>query len=217
MSHFTVYVFSENEGEDLEELLAPYDESLDVPKYVEYTREQAIARIRKEIEDYKDSWFYKEYTNDPEKYKAEHGENPKHIEYLEVIYPQKLKWTDEQCYEEIRSWYEDNMVDNEGNLYSTYNPKSKWDWYDIGGRWDGALVSKDGQMVNEGYADEIDWEKTDAPFAFITPDGEWHEKGKMGWWAIVSDEKEQDAWKEEFRKAVEEYGDCCVISVDCHI
>ena len=217
MSHFTVFVFSENEGADLEELLAPYDENLDVPKYVEYTKEQAIAHEREEIEGYKDSWIYKEYIKDPEKYKAEHADNPAHIKYLEVEYPKRLKWTDEQCYEEIRSWYEDDMVDDEGNLYSKYNPKSKWDWYEIGGRWDGALVSKDGQGVNECYAGKIDWEKTDTPFAFITPDGEWHEKGKMGWWAIVSDEKEKDAWKEEFRKAVEEYGDCYVISVDCHI
>ena len=33
------------------------------------------------------------------------------------------------------------------------------------------------------------------PFAIITPDGNWNEKGSMGWWGCVSDEKDKDDWK----------------------
>lgn len=33
----------------------------------------------------------------------------------------------------------EGMTDEEGNIYSTYNPKSKWDWYSEGGRWGGFL------------------------------------------------------------------------------
>jgi len=53
------------------------------------------------------------------------------------------------------------------------------------------------------------------PFAMVRPSGEWLEKGKMGWWAIVSDEKEN--WKQTGRAILEEYADHYAIVVDCHI
>ena len=34
-----------------------------------------------------------------------------------------------------------NMMSN-GNELTTYNPNSKWDWYDIGGRWRNSLLTK---------------------------------------------------------------------------
>ena len=110
------------------------------------------------------------------------------------------------------------MIDENGNIYSTYNPNSKWDWYTIGGRWTGGLVTKEGRETNSDYISEIDWNKTDIPFAFITPNGIWHERGEMGWWAIVTNEKEQDGWEAEFKKAIEKLdNDVLVTLVDCHI
>ena len=53
MSHFITLVFTKENGRTVEELLAPYDENIVYAPYVLYTREQAIAKIRKEIEDYK--------------------------------------------------------------------------------------------------------------------------------------------------------------------
>ena len=44
MSHFTVYVFENEGGRDVESLLAPYDESIVYPPYIEYTKKQAIAK-----------------------------------------------------------------------------------------------------------------------------------------------------------------------------
>ena len=35
-----------------------------------------------------------------------------------------------------------NMIKN-GNELSTYNPNSKWDWYEIGGRWRDILLVKE--------------------------------------------------------------------------
>lgn len=40
-----------------------------------------------------------------------------------------------------RDWH-GMKIDSEGNALSTYNPKSKWDWYSIGGRWQGMLKLK---------------------------------------------------------------------------
>ena len=54
-------------------------------------------------------------------------------------------------------------------------------------------------------------------FAVITPDGEWHEKGKMGWWACVSDEKEN--WNDGYYNAFIKNADpeLTIAIVDCHI
>ena len=71
MSHFCVYVFHD-ENTTVDELLAPYDENVEMSPYVRYTKEQAIAKVRSDIEKYRDS-TYKEYLADPVKYKEKWG------------------------------------------------------------------------------------------------------------------------------------------------
>ena len=44
--------------------------------------------------------------------------------------------TDEELYKLEIEDYEEDDIDKNGNILSTYNPKSKWDYYGIGGRWD---------------------------------------------------------------------------------
>jgi len=47
---------------------------------------------------------------------------------------------------------------------------------------------------------------------------QWYERGKMGFWGIVSDEKEDDKWDEEFEKLINGlYQDTVLTLVDCHI
>lgn len=57
--------------------------------------------------------------------------------------------------------------------------------------------------------------------AFVThavlKDGQWYERGKMGWFATVADDK-GDAWDAEFEKLIESLSPKTVITVvDCHI
>lgn len=48
--------------------------------------------------------------------------------------------------------------------------------------------------------------------------GEWYERGSMGWWGIVSDEKPQDEWQEQFDKLLSSLPDDTQLTVvDCHI
>jgi|GEM_PF-4254326 len=55
------------------------------------------------------------------------------------------------------------------------------------------------------------------PFAFIL-NGEWYEKGEMGWWAIVHNEKSENEWNKFFWKKWNEIPDDTLITlVDCHI
>ena len=48
MSHFLTLVFTE-EGTSVEKLLAPYDENLECAPYIKYTKEDAIAKVRRSI------------------------------------------------------------------------------------------------------------------------------------------------------------------------
>lgn len=50
----------------------------------------------------------------------------------------------------------------------------------------------------------------------VLKDGKWYERGKMGWWGIVMDEKND--WDAEFHKLFDSLPDDTMLSVyDCHI
>ncbi len=54
-------------------------------------------------------------------------------------------------------------------------------------------------------------------FAFVK-DSKWHEKGDMGWWGIVSNEKNPNEWQEEFFKMLKSLPPETELTlVDCHI
>ena len=211
MSHFCVYVFHD-ENTTIDELLAPYDENIEFAPYVLYTKEQAIAKVRSDIEEYKNS-IYKEYLADPVKYKEKWGHNKNHIDYLENEFPKKLNWTDEECYDEIVKWYrESGMVNENGSILSTRNPKAKWDWYQVGCRWRGGIPGDKVKMS------EIDIDTIDTPYAFVTTDGEWVECGQMGWFGISLNEMNDDEWDAKFREYLKTLDkDIILTLVDCHI
>jgi len=52
----------------------------------------------------------------------------------------------------------------------------------------------------------------------VLKEGLWYEKGEMGWWGIVTDEKDQSNWNKEISKMIESLDDDTMISIyDCHI
>ena len=110
MSHYTVAVFHRKD-QDIEELLAPYSENLEVEPYISFTKQEAIDYARKHYQDTEDK-------------------------------------TDGECWQMVA---DGSQTDADGNIYSTYNPKSKWDWWTEGGRWCGMLKTgrqhKDSAMV----------------------------------------------------------------------
>ena len=233
MSHFTVAVFHRKD-QSVEELLAPYSEDVRVPKRIDLTKEEAIEFARRHYGGFADK-------------------------------------TDEECWDAVAADYEDDMKDEEGNLYTTYNPNSKWDWYSIGGRWGGELRLKTGESCDEGRVGDLDFSDDEdeyeeglrfwdacvegktfpgseeyssfykkeyyfeyygtreayakslaefSTFAVVTPDGTWHEKGRMGWFACSSETPaEAKEWlatyKEKFIDAADP--DWILTLVDCHI
>jgi len=173
---------------------------------------------------------------------------------------------------------EDNMIDGRWGYKS--NSDAKWDWYQIGGRWQGELAVKEGAtsgvtgeksllsddrelkgfdqcqvkdldldvmykkriQEREKWWEQAQAEEKDDPtllhikynikpgttkeeyinsgdqfstFAVLM-DGEWYERGTMGWWGCVSDEK--DDWNEQFAKLFNNLdGEKYITVVDCHI
>jgi hypothetical protein len=121
-----------------------------------------------------------------------------------------------------------------GKAKSTYNPKSKWDWWVIGGRYDGLVKGErrdDGDggfnfgeahhqprfnvapasevIAKIGTDDEVGF------FALVTPDGEWHERGRLGWWGNVRGEK--DDWDVGKNQLLRAHPNCLIVGVDYHI
>lgn len=232
MSHYTVAVFH-TEDQDVDELLAPFDENMRVEPYICLTREEAIDFARKNHEGFDEK-------------------------------------TDEECWQFMADDAGEDMVDKDGNILSTYNPNSKWDWYLEGGRWSGLLkvghehkdqakvkeidFSMDKEVYNaalrfwdvavdhkpaepgekirsfcneeyyrEYYGDRETYARRQAQFstfAVITPDGEWHEKGESGWLGISGESsKEAEDWDEHYKERFIDTADpeWYITIIDCHI
>lgn len=115
---------------------------------------------------------------------------------------------------------------------STYNPQSKWDWYRVGGRFDGAMTDNRQQSEN-GFNFDAKHEtlannsvpvaelaqaaEPFIPYALVTPDGEWIERGSMGWWGMSSGDKDRSVWDAQVKAIYEKYGEFDAVLLDCHI
>ena len=209
MSHFVGLCF----GDNWENNLDAYDENLEVEEYIVHTKDEAIDIVKRNHAQAYESAL--EYLRKPDV-----TESSK--KYYESIVDKGLFISYEDAWKEAKDWgYE---IDENENLLSTYNPDSKWDWYVIGGRWNGFLHYKGTEPgfaeTNEAYIHEldIDYLLEHVPFCFITEDGEWREKGEMGWWGSVSNEQPEDSWKQQFVDYVKSLDpDCLVTVVDFHI
>ena len=124
-----------------------------------------------------------------------------------------------------------------GKRMSTYNPNAKADWWVIGGRWDGWIHGEEREEASrdkEGgfnFGDEHQQLANNCrrvsdipiddpyyiPFAILTQNGEFVEQGSMGWWAIVSNEKPDEQWREIVKTVLSKYPDHLAVAVDCHI
>ena len=213
MSHFVGLCFGENWDSYLEE----YYEGLEVDPYIIYSKQSAIDEA---IARHTSHYDYavkqlKKSTLSKESY-----------DYYNKIVNEGPSLSRSKAWEKAKGWgYE---IDENDNLLATYNPNSKWDWYSVGGRWSGFLplkkLDEEGKhlLTNEAYFNEIDWdyffEYQFTPFCFVTEDGDWNEKGEMGWWGITTNEQPADDWDTQFKEYLKTVDpDCLVTVVDFHI
>lgn len=136
------------------------------------------------------------------------GEIPK----LEVTWPDMLKREDIDIDEKRKLYHKQPAVKRMEEVKKKY-----WDQRDHPAHdmlvW-GDL--EDFQCTHDEYV-ERKGDQAIPTFA-VVKDGNWYEKGKMGWWACVSDEKEERVWGKEFAKLLSDLsGDTLLTVIDCHI
>ena len=109
-----------------------------------------------------------------------------------------------------------------GEHETTHNPKSKWDWYALGGRWNGMIAkylkpdAPEPENNNIVPLAHIDIENPDfGVFAIVTPDGEWHQRAEMGWFGMTTNDN--DAWEQDMATLLKQHEACIGVLVDCHI
>lgn len=219
MSHYAILVITpEESASEIYELLAPYDENMEVESYP--TECGCIGR--EAVIDTEDAVAKKFGTMDELRERFWKGREPaatdedwdRHeLEWQELIKPRKayhkkLLESHPKAKEPAPTC---TACSGKGIHYSTYNPKSKWDWFAIGGRWDGSLNGENVAKVSEVIAQK--W----YPFAIVTPDGEWHERGEMGWFGLAMNEKLNSEWNAEVDTILAKYPDHIATVVDCHI
>ncbi len=208
MTHFTVAIIipPDKLGVHLNGFIArqmhPYDEDIMVDAYVCYSVEQAAADIESERKRLEKIIRTKEPGYD--------------IGRCHGLLEKLAATTPEARYRERISHHE--LFNDCREPLSTYNPESKWDWYVIGGRWDGWIndLETSGERAADNMATtEQMIERGKIPHAIITPDGEWHEHGRMGWWAILLTENEN--WDAEARAILASYPSHQLVIIDAHI
>lgn len=226
--------------DQLEEILAEY-ESATVP----YVRKQDGALVKKYADEfYRDptneeqtrigksfgtgfgngiSWTSKDW-GDGRGYRSKVHHIPDGCVQLDVAVPTIMTfraYLEDDGWEERRTgsdrgkyrWFEVDSADKVTRVVKRTNTNSKWDWWQAGGRWNGLLCGR--SSIRRG--DIVDVGEVVAPFAVLS-DGKWVERGTMGWWACVKDEKPQGEWDDMFRKILSELQpDRYITVVDCHI
>ena len=132
MTHFAVLVV----GDNVEEQMAPYDENLEVDPYIEEGGDDDYTCIINAL-----CW-----DNDPD--------NTHKTGFTRESTPQEI----------LDDWSGSGhwVRDDRGRYvkYTTYNPKSKWDWYVVGGRWPGSLLHVDGYETDSLLLKDLDTRAT---------------------------------------------------------
>lgn len=231
MSHFRVAVLQTPDSPEFHELMAPYDENLEVEPRIDVTRDEAIRIARERIGEAKARIETGESRSRDENMVAHEGDADEDL----------LRWfADDYCNQD---------TDEYGNLLTTYNPNSKWDYYgeietltfdewlasgseyseeELRKEWKVLSTRGDGLFNKRYYLDRYGDEDTFVKacmlpdgWAVVTPDGEWCEPGQVGWWGMDSSEPETwRKWVDGFHgRFVEPYDRdaTTVVIVDCHI
>lgn len=228
MSHYAVAVFSDDA--DFERLLAPYNESNE--KYFVFI-EKPYEEIVDEFNEFRianGSWTLGQYIKEFG-YEQENG-----------------KWGFRQNPRGYWDWYtldgKDYMFDLRKDVaaaddWNGYWRKNDYDWFvedkdemrSAAAFWDKyvaqeyyghdypSLWSREYYLerfkTKEQYVKEIG---RVIPYAFVTPDGEWHAAGRVGWFASSTETAEDaDRYAEEWLAYLRSEGNPYVSLVDCHI
>ena len=175
------------------------------------------SKVEPFITEEKDYWMKKypeciqEIKNYIERYKDDDNMRLWGEEELKKFEEAKTDEDKAEVYAEYNNY---SGYDEDLNMTSDWNPDAKWDWWEVGGRWEGFLraVSRkyDNPVeveTNQAPIIDVDWrkmwDKEELPYFYIDIDGEWHEEDPEGFKNYVIELKKQDP-------------DIIAVVVDCH-
>jgi len=189
MSHYAVAVIHTAE-QDVDELLAPFDEGLEVEPYVSHTKPEIIEDARERRDDY----LYN--------LKREPGEYVPMMQWYEELIAAN---TDEELYKAGCKYHGYDEFNENGDALTTYNPDSKWDWYSYGGRFGDFLKLKTEAVASP--ESEYDYWSDSAQIKNIdfSMDQDAYEEALRFWDVIVDHKPLEDGEEEPFTIYCEEY------------
>lgn len=134
--HFTALVIGDNIHDQLEK----FDEELRIKTVI--SKDELVINEKEELNSRKEE--FTRYLDNPKKFIEENHRNTNYIDFITKTIPKMLTWTYDQFYNYAIRYYEEQNINSDGSVNGYYNPNSKWDWYEIGGRWQGMLLLKPG-------------------------------------------------------------------------
>ena len=151
--HFVVGVITETgSAQEIDALLERYDENLTVQPFVAFTKDEFLKQKRDAYQKDLVSKRYKEYLDGQDQGEFWSG-------FFKVL-PEIAGIEDDAEFirrvTEIENIGPENF-DEHGNLLGFSNPDGMYDWYEIGGRWEGALPLKNGRKSSSEKCSEIDF------------------------------------------------------------
>jgi hypothetical protein len=111
-------------------------------------------------------------------------------------------------------------VDRHGLYYTTTsNPDGRWDWYEIGGRWNRYINGSRHNVIAVRALLKSPHLKDHLPCYVLTPDGLWLEHERFfpdGFLSGHIERKPDDQWLREVTQAFEQYPNFRVVCADIH-
>jgi hypothetical protein len=124
--------------------------------------------------------------------------------------------------EKIEDWTgRTGGVDRDG-LYRLcdFNPDGRWDWYEIGGRWDGHIPYSRQNTARAATLAQAAYLEKCLPYFVLTPNGEWIEHER---YYFADDPRNpcceqisEDDWLALVRDTLKRWPDHYVVCVDIH-
>lgn len=147
------------------------------------------------------------------------------------------EYNDEKEY--AKEWHSYD-IDDDGNAVSNFNDDSFYDWYVVGGRWDGVLTgneqhSQNGFNFGEQHhtvqnnsipvstllekAGTVNDPDEDWIFhCIVDGDGTVHQSKLFGWFGMYVELQDEDQWNQQYFELLDKHKNSYnVVTLDCHV
>lgn len=146
--------------------------------------------------------------------------------FLICIVPEKA--TAKATLDRLMAPYSEELPGCGDDPDAPWNADGTWDWYRVGGRYDGYVRGEIAESTDNGFNFDDRHETVDnnltlvtellerwpdsCSYAILTPDGKWVSRDSPDDFRG----KPEDDWREEARAVLADYPDHYALGVDCH-